>query len=242
VADPALRSPLKKAGFLTRDAREVERKKYGMSGARKRFQYSKREHTLVVAGIFTLPRGLLAGALCMGACAPAVAPTLPLPGQVEIEGVRLGIGEASAQSPPSAAGPGLEVPGLEVRSDKASWDLKAHLVVFEGHVQARRGDVSLDCDAMEVRYVRPDRLESASARGQVVVRQGERQIQALEATLAVDTGRLELSGEPMLSEGGQTLKGQRIVIWLDQERLECEACTLVVRPDAVAPRVTGRSP
>jgi small subunit ribosomal protein S9 len=36
------RAPLKKAGFLTRDSREVERKKYGQPGARKRFQYSKR--------------------------------------------------------------------------------------------------------------------------------------------------------------------------------------------------------
>lgn len=33
---------LKKGGFLTRDARMVERKKYGQPGARKRFQYSKR--------------------------------------------------------------------------------------------------------------------------------------------------------------------------------------------------------
>jgi len=36
------RSPLKKAGFLTRDAREVERKKYGKRGARRSFQFSKR--------------------------------------------------------------------------------------------------------------------------------------------------------------------------------------------------------
>ncbi|MDJ0764203.1 MAG: 30S ribosomal protein S9 [Myxococcota bacterium] len=42
VAEPDNRGPLKKAGFLTRDAREVERKKYGQPGARKRFQYSKR--------------------------------------------------------------------------------------------------------------------------------------------------------------------------------------------------------
>jgi small subunit ribosomal protein S9 len=41
-ADAENRSPLKKAGFLTRDARCVERKKYGQPGARKRFQYSKR--------------------------------------------------------------------------------------------------------------------------------------------------------------------------------------------------------
>jgi small subunit ribosomal protein S9 len=40
--DPAFRSVLKKAGHLTRDAREVERKKYGLAGARRRYQYSKR--------------------------------------------------------------------------------------------------------------------------------------------------------------------------------------------------------
>ena len=37
-----LRAKLKKAGFLTRDARIKERKKYGQKGARRRFQFSKR--------------------------------------------------------------------------------------------------------------------------------------------------------------------------------------------------------
>lgn len=40
--DPELRPILKKAGFLTRDPRAKERKKYGQKGARARFQYSKR--------------------------------------------------------------------------------------------------------------------------------------------------------------------------------------------------------
>ncbi len=40
--DPTLRTTLRKSGFLTRDAREKERKKYGLAGARKRFQFSKR--------------------------------------------------------------------------------------------------------------------------------------------------------------------------------------------------------
>jgi len=40
--DPELRPTLKKAGFITRDSREVERKKYGRHKARKRPQYSKR--------------------------------------------------------------------------------------------------------------------------------------------------------------------------------------------------------
>ena len=42
LANPALRPALKKAGFLTRDPRMKERKKYGRKGARKRFQFSKR--------------------------------------------------------------------------------------------------------------------------------------------------------------------------------------------------------
>jgi len=42
VPEEEFRGPLKRAGHLTRDARKVERKKYGQPGARKRFQYSKR--------------------------------------------------------------------------------------------------------------------------------------------------------------------------------------------------------
>ena len=40
--EPDLRKPLKTAGMLTRDSRDVERKKYGRAKARKSFQYSKR--------------------------------------------------------------------------------------------------------------------------------------------------------------------------------------------------------
>ena len=40
--NPDNRSSLKQAGMLTRDSREVERKKYGQPGARKKFQFSKR--------------------------------------------------------------------------------------------------------------------------------------------------------------------------------------------------------
>jgi len=40
--NPEFKTILKKAGFVTRDPRMVERKKYGKAGARRRFQYSKR--------------------------------------------------------------------------------------------------------------------------------------------------------------------------------------------------------
>ena len=40
--EPILRAPVKAAGFLTRDSRTVERKKYGRAKARRSFQFSKR--------------------------------------------------------------------------------------------------------------------------------------------------------------------------------------------------------
>ena len=42
MVDPDLRQSLKRAGFVTRDSRVKERKKYGQKGARARFQFSKR--------------------------------------------------------------------------------------------------------------------------------------------------------------------------------------------------------
>ena len=42
LLDPTRRITLRRAGYLTRDARKVERKKYGQKGARARFQFSKR--------------------------------------------------------------------------------------------------------------------------------------------------------------------------------------------------------
>ena len=42
IADPELRPPLRRGGYLTRDPRVKERKKYGRKGARRGFQFSKR--------------------------------------------------------------------------------------------------------------------------------------------------------------------------------------------------------
>lgn len=42
LSDESLKKSLRGAGFLTRDSRMVERKKYGQAGARRRFQFSKR--------------------------------------------------------------------------------------------------------------------------------------------------------------------------------------------------------
>ena len=117
-------------------------------------------------------------------------------------------------------------PSLRVTSRRAAWDLANRTVRFEGDVRASRGDVTLACAVLDVRFTDPEALDRAEASGGVEVRQGAREARAERAVLDVPSGRIELTGSPWLREGGRRLAGDRIVLRLDDERVECEGCTL----------------
>ncbi|MBN1337472.1 MAG: hypothetical protein JXB39_16075 [Deltaproteobacteria bacterium] len=117
-------------------------------------------------------------------------------------------------------------PSLHVTARRAAWDLPGRTVRFEGDVRGIRGDVTLDCAVLEVWFTDPDALERAEASGDVRVRQGAREARARAAVLDVPRGRIELSGSPSLAEEGLRLTGERIVLLLDDERIECDACSL----------------
>ena len=136
-------------------------------------------------------------------------------------------------------------PGLEVTSKRATWDMKRGSVLFEGEVRAVRGEISLRCQTLQVSFSDPQTLEHAVAEGDVEVRQAraegaaDRVAQGARATLDVSSGRLELTGDPQILEGGRRMRGERIVLFLDDERLECEACSLVLPPQ-LAPATPDR--
>jgi|WetSurMetagenome_2_1015567.scaffolds.fasta_scaffold461879_2 lipopolysaccharide transport protein LptA len=146
--------------------------------------------------------------------------------RVHLEGL-----DAKVAAPPGAVVP----PSLTVASARADWDLKAKKVVFDGNVVASRGPFTLSCDHLEVTYQRADRLEHASATGHVRVSREDLEALGERAILDVDSGRVELLGQPRIHQGSQSLAGNRILLWLDDERLECEGCSLVVEGEAVLP-------
>ena len=57
---------------------------------------------------------------------------------------------------------------------------------------------------------------------------GARVVTAMRGELDVATGALVLTGEPVVTEGERRLSGQRVVIYLDDERLVCDGCRLEV--------------
>ncbi|MCB9778331.1 MAG: hypothetical protein H6742_07190 [Alphaproteobacteria bacterium] len=146
------------------------------------------------------------------------------------------LGAGTAQTVDATVRGQGDAPPLEIEAPRSRWDLATRVVVFEGGVQATRADVVLTCETLTVRYATADRVERAVAEGDVVVRRGDRRATGARAELVADSGEVTLTGAPLLQEGPNTLRGERIVLFLDDEKVTCDACRLVVAGDAVAPR------
>lgn len=127
-------------------------------------------------------------------------------------------------------------PPLQIDAPTSDWDLKAREARFTGGVTAVRGDVTLTCQTLSVRFASANRVQTASAEGAVVVRQGERRAEGARAELNAETGEIALTGDPRISEGSNTMTGARITLWLDDDRVRCDQCRLVVDGEAIAPR------
>ena len=185
-----------------------------------------------------------------GGCAAQPAPGAEVapPDRLQLEGVALAMDDgaelraarASLDEQGRGTGEGVTavVPGrppLEIHAPVSDWDLKAHTAVFRGDVVATRGDVTLRASTLTVTFA-DGKVERAVAEPGVVVTQGARRAEAAHAELTAATGEIVLTGKPVLSEAGNRMAGDRITLWLDDERVRCEGCSLVVDGEALAPQ------
>lgn len=136
-------------------------------------------------------------------------------------------GEGSAQSVRADA------PGLQISSDHSQWRFSDQTAIFSGQVQATRGDTLLTCQTLTVSLGDGEQIRDAVAAGEVVVLQSGRRAEAEHAELDGPTGRVVLTGQPSLQQDGRILSGQRITIWLDDEKVDCEQCTLTLNGEAI---------
>jgi lipopolysaccharide transport protein LptA len=125
-------------------------------------------------------------------------------------------------------------PPLTVVGERSNWELADGVVVFEGKVEAVRADVTLTTDRLEV-VTEGDRVKTATASGAVRVVKGDRVATSQTAALFMEDGRVVLEGDPRMEEGPHTMTGDVITLFLDDERVECTSCRLVVDGAAVQP-------
>lgn len=200
---------------------------------------------LACAGAARPPSAATVPAVAAGAVAEAVPAEpravfegveLALPGRLVAQASTLTVGrsgegaaEAVAAAVQTAPARGEEPPPpLNIAAARSDWDFAARRVRFEGEVVATRGEVTLRCDRLLVTFSTPEQVELATASGHVVVERGARSARGAQAVLDARTGQVVLTGAPELSEGRNRMSGERIVLWLDDERVECERCQLRV--------------
>jgi lipopolysaccharide export system protein LptA len=187
----------------------------------------------------------LALVLALG-CASA-APAAPVPGP-PLEGVTVAVGVGGPVevrlagawvdeegghgfgASATLAGP----PPLTIEGARSRWNLKTGEVVFEGQVTVRRGELAMRAERVEVRYAE-GRVSAATATGSVSIVRGAQRASASTVRLDGATGRLDLDGEARVVDGPNTMTGGLIVLWLDDDRVECDACRLEVAGSALDP-------
>ncbi len=117
---------------------------------------------------------------------------------------------------------------LVVTAPRSSWELGTRAARFEGGVELTRGAFSLSCASLELSFDEQGRIATAIARGSVRVERAPWVATGQTGTLDAATGLLVLEGEPLVSDGLSTLTGERVELFLDQERVDCQECRLVV--------------
>jgi lipopolysaccharide export system protein LptA len=178
--------------------------------------------------------------LLLVACADA-APPEPDPG-ITLEGVVAtapsGTRLAARTATGTPTGPGeasgvtgslvaeAAAPPLEVTAERSTWDLKNGELHLEGDVVAVRAGARLRCASADVRFDGDGAVTRIEASGGVVLEQGARTGRAQTALLEAGSGRVTLRGQASLAEPPHEMTGEPIIVYLDDERIECESCRM----------------
>ncbi|WP_169709445.1 lipopolysaccharide transport periplasmic protein LptA [Deferrisoma camini] len=118
----------------------------------------------------------------------------------------------------------VDAQSLEVRGEEAR-------VVFSGQVRARQGDLTLEADRLEVTLDPETReLRSAYAEGNVRIRRGD--VLATGRTARYDAARgvVVLEGDPKVWRGKNLVAGDRITLFLAEDRSVVEGARAVIYP------------
>ncbi|MBY0277983.1 lipopolysaccharide transport periplasmic protein LptA [Candidatus Binatia bacterium] len=117
---------------------------------------------------------------------------------------------------------------IHVKSDELEFDYQANKVVYRGTVNVVQGDVTIDCKELVVNLARAQgkddlQLQEVVAIGDVVITQGQRKATGGRAVFDQVKRQVTLLENPMLRDGPNEVAGERIVVFLDENRSVVES-------------------
>jgi lipopolysaccharide transport protein LptA len=128
----------------------------------------------------------------------------------------LAAGAALGQSGDTAA-----AGATEITSGKLVFDYKNHFALFEDNVVVKDPRLKLTADKLTVLFDEGGNAKSIKAEGHVTITQEDKKATSEKALYDVDTGEIVLEGRPRVIRGRDTLEGEKITFWRDQNKLIC---------------------
>lgn len=133
-----------------------------------------------------------------------LALALAAPGPARAQGAEIAFGGLRADT---------SLP-VEVTADQLGVNQTDGTAVFTGNVLVVQGDMRLAADRVEVVYGNAERsrIERLHASGQVTLVSGADAAEAADAVYTIETGAVEMTGSVLLTQGGNTISGERLVV------------------------------
>ncbi len=125
--------------------------------------------------------------------------------------------------------PGAPKPGstasrgpTTVTSDRLEFDYKNYLALFEGHVRIVDPMFTMSADKMLIWFENTNDVTRVDAVGNVNMQSLDRKATCGKAVYTRSNGAIVLTGDPVVSKGENTLRGQKITVWIGDSRVDVE--------------------
>lgn len=150
-------------------------------------------------------------------------------------------------SPSGAAQPPKPKEDIErvtvVTSERLTFDYKKGYALLEENVLVVDPEMQLACDRLTITFNKAGKAEIIKAEGRVTIIQEDKTAHAAVGVYEVTTGKIVLSGKPRVMRGRDTLEGETITFWRDQNRMICQpGARLVIYPEegGLRDRISGQ--
>lgn len=119
----------------------------------------------------------------------------------------------------------------EITSAELTYDYKRSIAVFETDVVVVDPQVRIASDTLTVLFDGTNQIKSVTALGNVRIRSDGKRATCRKAIYIAATGEVILTGDAKLMRGTDSVMGQHITFWLNEERVVCKPGRLVIYPD-----------
>ena len=118
---------------------------------------------------------------------------------------------------------------IVITSNSLVADKKKSLIVFKGSVVAKTKDMIINSDTMEVTYTSDNKIDTITAKGNVVVESGDGKIYSEKAKYLSKGEKVIFTGNPKAIDGDNVITGNKITYYVKDEKVEVEGSKVFLK-------------